>query len=63
MTATSGPGSSQVMSSNDFGSQKGPFWDPFLSDFESCQKSENQAETAAKTVFSTFGKVQNQAQN
>ena len=63
MTAPSGPGSSQVMSSSDFEHQKGPFWGPFLSDFETCQKSENQAETAARTLFSTFGKVQNQAQN
>ena len=63
MAAPSGPGSSQVRSSSDFGPQKGPFWGPVLSDFETCQKSENQAETAARTLFSTFGKVQNQAQN
>ena len=63
MTAPRGPGSSQVRSSSDFGPQKDPFWGPFLSDFETCQKSENQAETAARTLFSTFGKVQNQAQN
>ena len=63
MTAPSGPGSSQVRSSSDFESQKDPFWGPFLTDFETCQKSENQAETAARTLFSTFGKVQKQAQN
>ena len=63
MTASSGPGSSQVKSRCDFGLQKGPFWGPFLSDFETCPKSENRAETEARTLFSTFGKVQNQAQN
>ena len=31
--------------------------------FEKCPKCQNQAETAARTLFSTFGKVQNQAQN
>ena len=35
----------------------------FFSNFETCQKCENQAETAARTLFSMFGKVQNQAQN
>ena len=63
MTATSGPGSSHVRSSSDFELQKCQFRGPFLSDFRPCQKSENQAETAARTLFSMFGKVQNQAQN
>ena len=63
MTATSGPGSSHVRSSSDFEPQKCQFRGPFLSNFKTCQKSENQAETAARTLFSTFGKVQNQAQN
>ena len=63
MTATSGPGSSNVRSSSDFEPQKCQFRGPFSSDFKTCQKSENLAETAAKTLFSTFGKVQNQVQN
>ena len=63
MTATSGPGSSHVRSSSDFEPQKCQFRGPFLSDFKTCQKRENQAETAARTLFSTFGKVQNQVQN
>ena len=63
MTAASGPGSSQVRSSSDVGPQKAPFWGPFLNDFETCKKSENPAETAARTPFSTFGKIQNQPQN
>ena len=63
MTASSGAGSSQVRSISDFGPQKASFWVPFLSNFETCQKSENQAETAARTLFSTFGRVQNQTQN
>ena len=63
MTATSGPGSFHVRSSSDFEPQKYQFRDPFLSDFKTCQNSENQAETAARTLSSAFGKVQNQAQN
>ena len=69
MTATSGPGSSHVRSSSDFEPQKCQFGGPFLSDFKTCQKSENQAETAARAEIAaralvcTFGKVQNQGQN
>ena len=63
MTAPSGPGRAQERSIRDFGPQCDPFRGPFLSNFETYQKCENQAETAARTLFSMFGKVQSQAQN